>query len=59
MVEHLSHEEVLKVCSSCVSFDKSNEECKSNSAEGPKNLKEIHHCKKWDEFYHAPCVYQK
>jgi hypothetical protein len=59
MVQKLSHEEVLKVCNSCGSFDKNAEICKADAGEGSRSLKEIHHCKKWDEFYHGPCVYQK
>mgnify|MGYP005848245529 CR=1 FL=1 len=59
MVQKLSHEEVLKVCGICVYFDKTNEICKAEANEGPKSLKMLHHCKKWDEYYRAPCIYQK
>ena len=57
MVYKLSHDEVLKICGICKQFLKEREQCQ-DAGEEPKTLKELHHCKKWDEHFGSACIYQ-
>ncbi|MGE5581448.1 MAG: hypothetical protein ACM3X9_02815 [Bacillota bacterium] len=58
MVYKLSRDDVLKVCGSCRQFLKERDACQSDAVSEPKRLKEIHRCKKWDEFFGGSCVFQ-
>ncbi len=56
MVITLSHEEVLKVCSTCDKYAKQDDNCIESGT--PKSLKELHHCKKWDAHFGGACVFR-
>ncbi len=56
MVITLSHEDVIKICSTCPKFVRESESCRSELE--VKSLKEVHRCKKWDEQMGGPSIYQ-
>jgi hypothetical protein len=56
MVYTLTFEEVMKVCSACGSYQKDHESCRHDPL-NVKPLKEMHRCKKWDEFFGGACIH--